>query len=550
MTAIDEATAAPVVLEPPAPLNTTEPIHSRRWRTIIYVVIGVVVGIGIVLRFVTQSALWLDEALTVNIAGLPIHDLQGALKRDGAPPLFYFLLHFWMKAFGTSDLGTRSLAGVISVATLPFAWFAARRLGGKSAAWVMLVVLASAPFAVYYGTEDRMYALVMFFTAAGFVALARTLERPRPGNVAAVALCTAGLMYSQYWSLYLVGTVFIWLAFQSLRKANAQRHGARWSIAGIAIGCIAFLPWVPTFLYQSKHTGTPWAAPPTYAAIINAITGFTDNQGTLTIAGSNQSRLLALCYFALAGLGLFGLARDRFHIDVDVRTRPRGRGTAFVVVVTLALAVTGGILTKSAFAPRYASVVFIPLLLLLALGSLVFADAKIRLWVVAVVVAAGLATSIENIWTLRTQAPQVASLLAAHAKPGDLVAFCPDQLGPSVVRLLPSGRYQTVTFPRGTNGEFVNWVDYLHAVNHEKASTFTTQIEAEAGSHDIWYVSAPGYYGFDPKCGLIAVDLINSGAYGAHQWVNFNPGKYYQPMNVQQFAPLPPGTQASKPPST
>ena len=55
--------------------------------------------------------MWLDEALTVNIAKAPLHLIPHLLRADGAPPLYYLLLHFWMKVFGTSDLGARSLSG-------------------------------------------------------------------------------------------------------------------------------------------------------------------------------------------------------------------------------------------------------------------------------------------------------------------------------------------------------------------------------------------------------------------------------------------------------
>jgi uncharacterized membrane protein len=51
------------------------------------------VAAAVVLRFVTRSDLWLDEALTVNLAKLPLSDLREALRHDGAPPLFYVLLH-------------------------------------------------------------------------------------------------------------------------------------------------------------------------------------------------------------------------------------------------------------------------------------------------------------------------------------------------------------------------------------------------------------------------------------------------------------------------
>src|SRR3954467_8532121 len=76
---------------------------------------GMVVAAGIVLRFVTRSDLWLDEALSVNIARLPFSRPAEALKHDGAPPLYYLLLHLWTDVFGTSDLAVRSLSGVISL---------------------------------------------------------------------------------------------------------------------------------------------------------------------------------------------------------------------------------------------------------------------------------------------------------------------------------------------------------------------------------------------------------------------------------------------------
>ena len=63
---------------------------------------GLAVLFGIYLRFRAGSALWLDEALTVHIAKLPLGGIVQSLKHDGSPPLFYVLLHFWMKVFMTS----------------------------------------------------------------------------------------------------------------------------------------------------------------------------------------------------------------------------------------------------------------------------------------------------------------------------------------------------------------------------------------------------------------------------------------------------------------
>jgi uncharacterized membrane protein len=51
---------------------------------------------GVVLRFTISSPLWLDEALSVNIASLPIGDIPEALRSDGHPPLYYLVLHGWI----------------------------------------------------------------------------------------------------------------------------------------------------------------------------------------------------------------------------------------------------------------------------------------------------------------------------------------------------------------------------------------------------------------------------------------------------------------------
>src|SRR5918992_2870845 len=61
------------------------------------------VALGIGLRFVSTSSLWLDEALSANISALPVGDLLEALRHDGHPPLYYLMLHGWMELVGEGD---------------------------------------------------------------------------------------------------------------------------------------------------------------------------------------------------------------------------------------------------------------------------------------------------------------------------------------------------------------------------------------------------------------------------------------------------------------
>jgi hypothetical protein len=520
-------------------LRAAKAVAAReQWftRALVVGAVAVVVA-GLALRFVARSDMWLDEALTLNIARLPLGQLHGALRRDGAPPLYYVLLHFWVGAFGTSDAAVRALSGVLSVATLPFIWLAGCRVGGRAVGACAVVIVASSPFAVRYATENRMYSLVVFLAAAGVVALQRSLRRPAAGNLLGVAVVSALLLYSHYWSIYLVGTTGLWLLFQAWRGPEARRRGARLSVAALVVGCLAFVPWLPTFFFQTRHTGTPWAKPANFAAMVDAVSSFAGGP-------TNQGRALALMYFALAGLGLFGVARGALHVDLDLRTRPAGRGLAFVLCGTLAVAVVGGYVSASAFQARYASVVFVPLVLLVALGLGTFADRRIRAGMLVATVAFGLAGSLPNIWTSRTEAGKVAVALARSARPGDVVAFCPDQLGPAVNRLVPSGRYRMITFPRGSSPVFVNWIDYAKATAAASPVAFAAQLEQMSEpAHQIWLVWAPGYQTYGTKCESIETTLLADSRLSASLVVPFDqvgsPWTLYEEMQLVRFVHRP-----------
>src|SRR3954468_7630871 len=88
---------------------------SNRDSAWLILAVAGVIAAGVALRFIARSDLWADEVLSVNISRLPISDLRGALRHDGAPPLYYALLHVWMSVFGTGNEAVRSLSGLFGV---------------------------------------------------------------------------------------------------------------------------------------------------------------------------------------------------------------------------------------------------------------------------------------------------------------------------------------------------------------------------------------------------------------------------------------------------
>src|SRR6185295_12768786 len=130
-------------------------------------------------------------------------------------------------------------------------------------------------------------------------------------------------------------------------------------------------PWVPSFLYQTAHTGTPWASaqqPFSIFAIVSADFGG---------GGFRASDFIGAVLLVLVLLAVFGVARDRRHIDLDLVTVRQFRFEAVVLVLTLFIGVAVTELSRSAFASRYASV-FFPLFVLLVAGGITrFADRRL-----------------------------------------------------------------------------------------------------------------------------------------------------------------------------
>ena len=206
-------------------------------------------------------AFWVDEGITIGISSHPIGQIPRLLRHDGSPPLFYFLLHFWMRAFGTSEPATHTLPLLISLIAIPVAFLAGRELFHRRAASIAAAALvATNPFLNWYSTETRMYTLVVLLSLVGVTLAWRAFRDRRLLDAAGAALTYAALLYTHDWAIYLTGgtgLVLLWLAW-----SRGDRRLAAWVLAGGATALILWLPWLPSFVYQANNTAAPWAVQP------------------------------------------------------------------------------------------------------------------------------------------------------------------------------------------------------------------------------------------------------------------------------------------------
>lgn len=118
--------------------------------------------------YLVQS-LWRDEAFSVLIAERPIGSFLGALNFE--PPIYYVLLHIWIRIFGTSEIAVRSLSVVgFALATIVVIFWAEYLFKKHWLSWMTPVLFFFNPMLLYYAFEVRAYGWFMFFSTLSLFA--------------------------------------------------------------------------------------------------------------------------------------------------------------------------------------------------------------------------------------------------------------------------------------------------------------------------------------------------------------------------------------------
>ncbi len=478
----------------PGAAPPSSPVHAAPTDAI---AVGVVVAALVVARFVAASPLWLDEALSVNIASLPLGDLPDALRQDGHPPLYYALLHVWMDVVGTSDTAIRALSGLLSVAALPLAYVAGRRRAGPAGGLGVLLVTAVLPWGLRYATEARMYALEFLLVLAAWLLADDLLRRPSRLRWAGLAALTAAALLTHYWTLYL-GMAAVGILAGAVLRGHLDRRAAVRVGSALAVGAVGFVPWLGVFLYQAGHTGTPWATAtrPTVAFVelLRGIGG----------VGVDEGLLVGVVVVLLAAVGLLAHPTGAEELRVDLRTVGGVRPEVLVAAGTFVLGVGIGLVTSSVFVARYAAA-FLPMLVIAAGVGLARLPGPWtrRAAAVALVGLAAVPVAINGTED-RTQGAELASAIDAGASPDDVVAVCPDQLGPATLRSL-SADVTVVGLPALERPDRIDWVDYADRNQAAVPAETAERLLDAAGDGAIWLVLNAGYRTYEGYCdGVLA----------------------------------------------
>ena len=437
---------APGVM-PASSKTTGKPASGVRWPIVAFALTLLLAGFAVRVETLTFQPIWWDEARNVEVAFRPVTAIASAGELDIHPPLYFYLLHVWLRAGGgwasprqavsidpaTGEVHDEAFAffarflsvwmGVLACALL---YRLGRSLASPQAGLAALAMLSLSPFWVAEAHQLRMYTTMLGFLLASALLLWEGIRRGRVsafvgfGALAALSLLTH---YSVLWVFAGWGAfAAAWGIAPLLSPAERGELLQRWKMlgAGLAAFALVFAPQVPRAVGQWQGYANPNLQIPPMMVYLERLA----RAWLVGESWRGEVAFAAMAFFVLmAALGVWQLNLLRSG-------RPsQGRGAAFALSwlgVALAAYYATFFTRGGAFEPRYIACASPALYLLVGLGwDLALGKARALGAAVAVVglvaLGMGLATEIRQPAFVPEDARELARYLWAHSSPADVI---------------------------------------------------------------------------------------------------------------------------------
>jgi len=408
-----------------------------------------------------HGGLWIDEGISIGIAHAHWTSIPHLLRQDGSPPLYYMLLGLWIRLFGDSEAATHTLSLLFGLGCIPLGYFAGRALFGRTAGLVCALIAALDPFLTYYAQETRMYELEAFLSFVVAWSFVEGIMRARNAWVPVFVFSVALLCYAHNWALFLcLGlAVTTWFVVREQLK--------RFALAALGVA-VLYLPWVPTLLFQVRHTGAPWSTRPSVHDL--ALTA-----GTV-VGGDTEFVAVALVAgAALAAVVKHGVGEER-RIVLALATMS--------AVTIVAAFITSQV--SPAWTDRYFAVILGPMVLLAAQGVVRARRLGFGLLVALVFLWAGY--SVQN---NKENARGITRGVQPYLHPGELIISTHPEQTPVLRYYLGPGYHWATTLGPTPDPHVFDWIDAVTRLQNAKARPTLDRLLAQVKPGQEFVVIAP-----------------------------------------------------------
>ena len=227
-------------------------LPDRKYSFVAFVLI--LLAFGTRIAYLSAPSLWLDEAISANIARSPLTSCIQFAKGDLHPPLYYLLIHLW-SLIGHDEFTLRLFSVISNFLSGVILFICVRQMFNPSIALLTLIFFAISPFQIRYSQEVRMYSLLGLWIVLVLFSVLQYLKSKSWGSLSCYIISASLGLYTHYQAVIFLTLINIAVFIRLFRTGKGNLW--QWILAQLAILAL-FSPWLPTFINQFKGGGRSW----------------------------------------------------------------------------------------------------------------------------------------------------------------------------------------------------------------------------------------------------------------------------------------------------
>jgi mannosyltransferase len=189
-----------------------------------------------------------DEQISVSIAQKPLEQMWSYLRWEMHPPLHYYYLHGWIKAFGASEISGRVSSLVLGLLSIIAIYFLGKEIfKSKKTGLYASFLVAISSFQSFYSIWTRMYMLFFLFSILSFYFLLKALRQDKTKDWILTGLFVLLALYSHLTTLAIPAIMLVFVLYLKFKNEITTQQVKRFAMM-LGINFLLFLPWLYSFI--------------------------------------------------------------------------------------------------------------------------------------------------------------------------------------------------------------------------------------------------------------------------------------------------------------
>jgi uncharacterized membrane protein len=222
-----------------------------------------------------KFALTDDETYCYYLAkqSFPFGILNTIFNQDIHAPLYFFILHGWMKWIGENDIILRHLSVIFGILNIPVGYLIGKNLLSKKLGLLIASFISFNALLIYYSQEIKFYSLLPLLISLSFLFLIKIIknEKSNPFDYAGLIISNLAVLYT-----YTFGLIFIFFqAFLFLVYFFITKREFKTFLYAQLITFGLFLPYliifIPHHIFNYSKTifdVIPWSGGLSFSSLI------------------------------------------------------------------------------------------------------------------------------------------------------------------------------------------------------------------------------------------------------------------------------------------